>query len=108
MARLRKTLAQSEVRMRDLRVLLTAEHQRLSGVFVERRKVFLNVSQAGANAEFYQRLFSLPVSRNGPVYRRNVNHLAQEIVHERLKLWLESEAGSQGRSNAKRRNDSSN
>src|SRR5208283_2899778 len=94
--RLRKTLGESEFRMRDLGVLLTAEQQRLSGVFLGRRKVFLNVSQARANTEFAQRLFSLPVSPKGPVYRRNVNRLAQEIAHERLMPWLESEAGFAG------------
>jgi hypothetical protein len=35
---------------------------------------------------------SLPRRHNGPVYRRNVNHLAQEIVRAQLTPWLEGEA----------------
>jgi len=96
MARLRKTLGESEFRMRDLGVLLTAEQQRLSGVFGERRKVFLKESQASADTEFTRRLSSLPASRIGPAYRRNANHLAQEIARERLTPWLESEAAFAG------------
>ena len=92
MARLRKTLGDSEFRMRDLGVLLTAEQQRLSGVFGERRKVFLKESQASTKAELTERLSTLAAKRNGPEFRRNVNHLAQEIVHGRLTPWLESEA----------------
>ncbi len=96
MARLRKTLGESEFRMRDLGVLLTAEQQRLSGVFGERRKVFLKESQASADTEFTRCLSSLPASRIGPAYRRNANHLAQEIARERLTPWLESEAAFAG------------
>jgi len=104
-ARLRKTLAESEDRMRDLGVLLTAEQQRLSGIFGERRNAFLKQAQLNANTELTQRLSSLVVSHNGPAYRRNVNHLAQEIAHERLTPWLESEAvfaGEEFRKAAKR------
>ena len=43
-ARLRGTLEESEVRMRDLGALLAAEEQRLSGVFRERRNAFLEAS----------------------------------------------------------------
>jgi predicted GTPase len=92
LVRLRKTLGESEVRMRDLGVLLTAEQQRLSGVFVERRNAFLKLAQASANTELTERLSSLAPSRNGPAYRRNVNHLAQEVAGKQLKPWLESEA----------------
>jgi hypothetical protein len=90
--RLRKTLGESEVRMRDLGVLLTAEQQRLSGVFVERRNAFLKLAQANANFELTERLSSFASSRNGPAYRRNLNHLAQEVAGKLLKPWLESEA----------------
>jgi GTP-binding protein EngB required for normal cell division len=91
-ARLRKTLAESEVRMRDLGVLLTAEQQRLSGLFGERRNAFLKQAQLNANTKLTQRLFSLAASHNGPAYRRNINHLAQEIARAQLTPWLESEA----------------
>jgi hypothetical protein len=103
--RLRKTLEELEVRMRDLAVLLTAEQQRLSGIFGERRNAFLKQEQVNAEAELAERLSSLAASHYGPVYRRNVNHLTQEIAQERLRPWLESEAtfaGEEFRKTAKR------
>ena len=59
-ARLRKTLAESEAAMRDLGVLLSAEQQRLSGVFVERRNAFLKQEQADAHNELTAHVSSLP------------------------------------------------
>src|ERR1700683_1658078 len=91
-ARLRKTLAESEAAMQDLGVLLSAEQQRLSGVFVERRNAFLKQEQADAHNELTAHVSSLPSSHNGPAYRQNVNHAAQEIVRAKLKPWLEGEA----------------
>ncbi len=91
-ARLRKTLAESEAAMQDLGVLLGAEQQRLSGVFVERRNAFVKQEQANAHNELTARVSSLPSSHHGPAYRRNVNHAAQEIVRARLTPWLEGEA----------------
>lgn len=91
-ARLRKTLVESEVRMRDLGVLLTAEQQRLSGLFGERRNAFLKQAQLNANTTLTQRLSSLAASHNGRAYRRSTSHLAQEIARAQLTPWLESEA----------------
>jgi predicted GTPase len=91
-ARLRKTLAESEGAMRDLAALLNAEQQRLSGVFVERRNAFVKQEQVNARNELTAHASSLPASRNGPAYRRTVNHAAQEIVRARLTPWLEGEA----------------
>jgi GTP-binding protein EngB required for normal cell division len=91
-ARLRKTLGESEAAMQDLGVLLGAEQQRLSAVFVERRNVFLKRAQVNAQTELTERLSSLAARRNGPLYRRNANHLAQEIARKQLTPWLEGEA----------------
>ena len=91
-ARLRETLEKSEAAMRDLGVLLSAEQQRLSSVLVGRRGVFLKQAQISANTELRARLSSFSRSHNGPAYRRNVNHLAQEIAREQLTPWLEGEA----------------
>ncbi len=91
-AKLRKTLADTEAAMRDLGVLLAAEQQRLSGVFAERRNAFVKQQQITAHNELIAHVSSLPSSHNGPKYRRNVNHAAQEIVRARLTPWLESEA----------------
>ena len=92
LVRLRRTIGESEIRMRDLGVLLTAEQQRLSSLFGERRNVFLKLAWASANSELTERLSSVATSRNGPAYRRNVNHAAQEVAGKQLKPWLESEA----------------
>jgi predicted GTPase len=104
-AMLRKTLGESEVRMRDLGVLLSAEQQRLSGVFGERRNVFLKQAQVKAQTELAQRLSSLAHRHNGPAHRRSINHLAQEIARAQLTPWLEHEAafaGEEFRKTAKR------
>jgi len=91
-SKLRKTLGESERAMRDLGVLLTAEQQRLSGIFAERRNIFLRQALANAQLALGERLPSLARSHNGPAYRRNVNHLAQEIARAQLMPWLQSEA----------------
>jgi predicted GTPase len=91
-ARLRNTLAESDVQMQDLGALLTAEQQRLSGLFGERRNAFLKLAQSNAKARLSQRLSSLPASHNGPAYRRNTSRFAQEIARDQLTPWLESEA----------------
>ena len=91
-AMLRKNLEESEVRARDLGILLTAEQQRLSGVFVDRRNAFLKQAQAAALSELTTHVSLLPSSHNGPAYRRSVNHTAQEIVRAQLTPWFENEA----------------
>ncbi len=91
-ALLRKTLAESEVRMWDLGVLLSAEQQRLSAIFGERRNTFLKLAQANAQKELVRQLPSVPHRHNGPAFRRSLNHLAQEIACAQLIPWLASEA----------------
>jgi GTPase SAR1 family protein len=91
-ATLQKTLEESETTMRELGILLSAEQQRLSGVFVERMNAFLRKARVNAQNEMTERLSSLKRTHNGPKYRRNVNQLAQEIAREQLKPWLGGEA----------------
>ena len=91
-ALLRKTLDESEVRMRDLGISLTAEQLRLSGIFLERRNAFLKRTQATASSKLTERLSAMGRSHNGPAYRRSVNHTAQEIARAQLTSWFESEA----------------
>ncbi|MGC2816335.1 MAG: dynamin family protein [Candidatus Acidiferrum sp.] len=91
-ARLRKTLEEAEGATRDLGVLLTAEQQRLSAVFAERRNVFLKQAQANARKTLNERLLSLVHRRNGPAFRRDANHLAQDLVRAQICPWLEGEA----------------
>jgi GTP-binding protein EngB required for normal cell division len=91
-AMLRKTLEESEVRARDLGILLTAEQQSLSRVFLERRNAFLKRAQAACSSELTGRLSAMARRHNGPAYRRSVNHTAQEIARAQLTRWFESEA----------------
>lgn len=91
-AKLRQTIADGEGAMRDLGALLASEQQRLSQVFVERREAFLKQAQVLAQKELAERLSSMANRRNGPAYRRDLNHLAQKIVRAQLTPWLEGEA----------------
>jgi GTP-binding protein EngB required for normal cell division len=91
-AKLRETIAEGEGAMRDLGALLAGEQQRLSQVFVGRREVFLKQTQVLAQKELAQHLRSIAQRRNGPAYRRDLNHLAQNIARAQLTPWLEGEA----------------
>jgi len=91
-ATLRKTLQESEDRARELGILLIAEQQRLSSLFVERRNAFLKRAQTAARSELAARLSAVTRSHNGPAYRRSVNHAAQDIARAQLAPWFESEA----------------
>jgi cell division septum initiation protein DivIVA len=90
--RLRDTLIEADGSTRDLGVLLTAEQQRLSEAFAGRRNLFLKSAQVSARRKLNERLCSLAHRHNGPAYRRDANHLAQEIIRTQLTPWLESEA----------------
>jgi GTPase Era involved in 16S rRNA processing len=92
LAHLRNTLQQSESAMRDLSVLLTAEQKRISGLFEERRKTFLKGAVIEVQQKLTERLASMPQRHNGPAYRRQMNHWAQEIVRAQLTPWFEGEA----------------
>jgi len=89
--KLRATLEEAEASMRDLGVLLMAEQQRLSQVLAEHRNLFLKQAQSTVTKELEGRLRCLPDRRNGPAYRREVNHLAQEVARIQLTPWLEAE-----------------
>lgn len=91
-AALRNLLRQSENDARDLAVLLTAEQQRLSATFAERRALFLQRAQPDAHRQLRDRLPALSRIRSGPAYRRALNHGAQEIVYAILAPWLQGES----------------
>jgi GTP-binding protein EngB required for normal cell division len=91
-SKLRATLGEVEGSMRDLEVLLTAEQLRLSQVLTEHRNLFLKQVRLAATKELNERLNFLTQHRNGPAYRREINHLAQEIARKQLNPWLEAEA----------------
>jgi len=89
-AQLRETRAQAELSMRELGYLFTAEQHHLSDMFGDRRREFL----ARVQPEVQQALdavFLKISSRNGPAFRRELMHAAQQIAKQRLLPWLDGE-----------------
>jgi GTP-binding protein EngB required for normal cell division len=87
---MKKTIAEAERSMRELSFLFMAEQQRLSGLFVERYKVFFSFVLPKANHEFETGLHAIH-GAYGPAYRRQVMKLAQEIAHHHVAPWLKAE-----------------
>lgn len=87
---MRITIADAERSMRALGFLLMAEQQRLSDIFVERRKAFLGSVIADSTQEFWA---AVPSVRRtiGPTYRRALASLAQDVARRRVVPWLSSE-----------------
>jgi len=91
LAELRETLSETKGALRDLSALLGAEQQRLSATFAQMRELFLKRAIPEAAQELRKGLSFLASSRNGPAYRRKVNHLAQQIARGFLTPWLAEE-----------------
>lgn len=86
----REIIASAERSMRELGFLFMAEQQRLSDLFVNRRKNFLSSAWLRARQEFENSLRERRRSM-GPDYRRETMHEAQRIVRELVLPWLEAE-----------------
>jgi predicted GTPase len=89
-AELRKISERAEQSLYELSHLFAAEQQRLSKSFEDRRNVFLEHTGVAAKEEFEKALKSLPRS-NGPAFRRDAVHKAQEIARAHITPWLETE-----------------
>ena len=89
-AQLRETRAQAEVAMRELSYLFTAEQHHISDMFGDRRREFLATQRAEAPQELAEVFHELPRS-NGPRFRRELLHAAQQIAKQRLLPWLDRE-----------------
>jgi GTP-binding protein EngB required for normal cell division len=87
---LRVTIAEAERSMRELGFLLMAEQQRLSDMFVARRKAFLGSMTAQSLQEFWAAVPSVPRTI-GPTYRRALANLTQDIARRRVMPWLSAE-----------------
>jgi GTP-binding protein EngB required for normal cell division len=87
---MRATIAESERSMRELGFLLMAEQQRLSDLFVARRKAFLASVMPQAVEEFWEAVPSVRRTM-GPAYRRALAGQAQEIVRRHVLPWLAAE-----------------
>ncbi len=89
-AAMKETLFAADRSMRELGFLFMAEQQRLSDMFGSRHKTFLASVLPLADREFDQKLESVPHGA-GPAYRRNLNHVAQEIAERYVAPWLQTE-----------------
>jgi Dynamin family len=87
---MKTTIAEAERSMRELGFLLMAEQQRLSDMFVERRKAFLRSAVPQASREFRRAVPSAP-RRMGPAYRRGLMSEAQGIARRHVLPWLSTE-----------------
>lgn len=87
---MKATVAYAGRSMRELGFLLMAEQQRLSDLFMDRRKAFLRSTLPIAFREFHDVLPSV-AGRFGPSYRRVLMSRAQEIAKKYVMPWLASE-----------------
>lgn len=85
-----RTVADAEQALSDLASLFTAEHERLTRTFAERRAAFLSRVRSQAAAELTGRLRSAN-RRSGPAFRRDAMGLAQDVARRHILPWLESE-----------------
>ncbi len=92
--KLRQIVERSGEALQDLGALLGAEQDRLSRLLNDRRNHFLEQTRGAARAELRTRFPLAGDRRNGPVYRREIMHQAQEIARARLVPWLEAEEGN--------------
>jgi Dynamin family len=87
---MKETISEAERSIRELSYLSMAEQHRISDLFVERHKQFVDSAWKDSDAEFTKGLQSVPLGF-GPDYRRRVMHLAQEISRKRVMPWLKPE-----------------
>jgi Dynamin family len=95
--KLQQLAATAEQSMLELGYLLSAEQQRLSARFEQRRNCFLTQARAAARQELDATLAALP-HRFGPSFRRQAIAAAREIARAQLRPWLavEQRAAEEG------------
>ena len=86
----REIIASAERSMRELGFLFMAEQQRLSDLFVSRRKDFLKSVMPQARKKL-EDLLREAHRGMGPAYRRQAMHEAQNTVREVVLPWLATE-----------------
>jgi GTPase Era involved in 16S rRNA processing len=87
---IRQTIADAERSVSDLSYLFIAEQHRLTRMFSDRRKEFLEQVMNGAHEELNVAFASLH-TLNGPRFRREVLHGAQETAKRVVMPWLTAE-----------------
>jgi hypothetical protein len=89
-ATLRQTVAQAEQSLRDLGALFSAEQMRLSNILLARRKQFFRETLPIALEELGREASSVSNSF-GPVRRRELMAIAQNITRRYVMPWLDAE-----------------
>lgn len=87
---MKQTIGEAERSMRELSFLFMAEQQRISDLFVDRHREFLNSVIPLATCELAEGLASMATGF-GPHYRRRVMRLAQETACKHVSPWLKPE-----------------
>jgi len=90
LANLRQTVVQAEQSLRDIGALFSAEQIRLSNTLLARRKEFLRGVLPAARQEFVQKTGGLSAA-SGPMRRRQLMALAQDVARHYILPWLDSE-----------------
>jgi ribosome biogenesis GTPase A len=89
-ASMKETIAETERSLREIGYLFMAEKHRLSDLFLERKKSFLNANLAAAKSEANEEFWDIH-RRYGPRCRREAMHAAQTIAANRVLPWLTKE-----------------
>jgi GTP-binding protein EngB required for normal cell division len=89
-ASMRETIAETERSLREIGYLFMAEKHRLSDLFLDRKKSFLNANLEAAKTEASLEFRSI-YQHFGPRYRREIMHAAQTIAANRVLPWLTKE-----------------
>lgn len=87
---MRETIAETERSLREISYLFMAEKHRLSDLFLDRRKCFLNQIGSAAQAKAKSAFSELP-HHYGPGFRRDAMRSAQTIAAEHVLPWLAKE-----------------
>ena len=87
---MKQTIAEAERSMRELSFLFVADQQRLSDLFVDRHKAFVESVLPRAQEQLEEVLRSIPRGF-GPSYRRRMMTAAQEMAHHQVVPWLKPE-----------------
>ncbi len=87
---MKETISEAERSMRELSFLFMAEQQRISDLFLERRRRFFLSAGSECETEFGNALRDVP-GGFGPRYRRRLMRLAQEISRRKVTPWLKLE-----------------
>ncbi|HXY14565.1 MAG TPA: dynamin family protein [Terriglobales bacterium] len=87
---MRETVFKAEQSLHDLSFLFSAEQQRISRAFADRRNAFLDSTRSPAHRDLDTALKSLPRAA-GPPYRRCAMHAAQQLARQLVSPWLENE-----------------